>query len=73
MLNAQGFRVALVHGNEASAPRQREAAAQALPDAEVWPAAETDRLIDHLAGCAGVVGGGQRISHIVVAGCAPPG
>ena len=66
MLNAQGFRVALVHGNDSERVAS-EAMAQALPDAEVWPAMELDRLIDHLAGCAGVVGVDSGISHIAVA------
>lgn len=66
MLNAQGFRVALVHGNEPERAAS-VAMAQAMPDAVVWPAMDLDALIDHLGGCAGVVGVDSGISHIAVA------
>lgn len=65
-LNAQGFRVALVHGN---APEREasDALARGLQDAVVWPGMELDALIDHLAACVGVVGVDSGISHIAVA------
>ena len=70
MLNAQGFRVALVHGNDSDASPAKPWH-RALPDAEVWPAMELDRLIDHLAGCAGGGGEQRHQPHRGSAGCAP--
>jgi heptosyltransferase I len=65
-LNAQGYAVALIHGNEAEQQLAQQIAA-ALSQAEVWPHLELDALTDALAGCDGVIGVDSGLSHIAVA------
>jgi len=65
-LNAQGYAVALIHGNDAELQLAQHIAA-ALSQAEVWPRLELDALTDALAGCDGVIGVDSGLSHIAVA------
>lgn len=65
-LGEQGVGVALVHGN-ASEEEASVAMARALPHAVVWPRMALDVLVDHLAGCVGVIGVDSGISHLAVA------
>jgi heptosyltransferase-1 len=65
-LNAQGYGVALPHGNaEEQAMAQRIAGG--IERAQVWPRLGLDELTDALGGCAGVVGVDSGLSHIAVA------
>lgn len=65
-LNAQGYGVALPHGNTAEQDAAQQIA-QALEQAEIWRRLALDELIDALAGCAGVIGVDSGLSHIAVA------
>ncbi|MDD2882036.1 MAG: lipopolysaccharide heptosyltransferase I [Rhodoferax sp.] len=65
-LNAQGFGVALPHGNPAEAQMSKEIA-QDLEHAQIWPGMSLDALTDALATCAGVIGVDSGLSHIAVA------
>ena len=65
-LHAQGFQVALPHGNAAELERSQRLA-QALPNAVVWPSLSLDALTCELATCAGVIGVDSGLSHIAVA------
>lgn len=65
-LDAAGFDVALLHGNDAE-QRRSETMARAMRRAVVWPRLSLDALTDALAGCAGVIGVDSGLSHIAVA------
>ena len=65
-LLAQGYTLALPHGNEAEL-QQAQAIAQPLAGAQVWPRLGLDALTDALAACAGVIGVDSGLSHIAVA------
>jgi heptosyltransferase-1 len=65
-LQAQGFQLALPHGDATELARA-QALAQALPGARVWPRLPLDQLLVQLATCAGVVGVDSGLSHIAVA------
>lgn len=65
-LNAQGYGVALPHGNAAE-QQVAEQIAQGLAQAEVWPRLALDALTDALGACAGVIGVDSGLSHIAVA------
>lgn len=65
-LNAQGFGVALLHGNDAEQQQAQDLARQ-LAQATVWPRLGLDALTDALAGCAGVIGVDSGLSHMAVA------
>lgn len=66
-LSEAGYRVALVHGNDAELATSR-AIAQAVGDAaSVWPVLKLDALTQALAPCAGVIGVDSGVSHIAVA------
>lgn len=65
-LQAQGFALALPHG-DAQEQARAEALAQALPGATVWPRLPLDQLLPQLARCAGVVGVDSGLSHLAVA------
>lgn len=65
-LAAQGYSVALPHGNEIELARSQTLAA-ALPGAVVWPRLPIDALASQLATCAGAVGVDSGLSHIAVA------
>jgi heptosyltransferase-1 len=66
-LLAQGWAVALPHGNDEELDRS-ERIARALGDnAHVWPRLELGALTDRIAGCAGVIGVDSGLSHIAVA------
>jgi heptosyltransferase-1 len=65
-LNAQGYTVALAHGNAAELATSHTIAAQ-LQDAWVWPSMNLDALTDTMAACAGVIGVDSGLSHIAVA------
>ena len=66
-LIAQGFHVALPHGDDAERERC-ERLAQALgKGARVWPRLDLGRLTDCLAACAGVIGVDSGLSHVAVA------
>ena len=66
LLLAQGYTLALPHGNEAEL-QQSQAIAQPLAGAQVWPRLGLDALTDALAACAGVIGVDSGLSHIAVA------
>jgi len=65
-LLAQGYALALPHGNEAEL-QQAQAIARPLAGAQVWPRLGLDALTDALAACAGVIGVDSGLSHIAVA------
>jgi len=65
-LLAQGYTLALPHGNEAEL-QQAQTIAQPLAGAQVWPRLGLDALTDALAACAGVIGVDSGLSHIAVA------
>lgn len=65
-LLAQGYTVALPHGNAAEL-QQAQAIAGPLAGAQVWPRLGLDALTDALAACAGVIGVDSGLSHIAVA------
>jgi heptosyltransferase-1 len=65
-LNDAGYAVALAHGSDTEQRRSEQIAA-ALARAQVWPRLALDALLDHLAGCRGVVGVDSGLSHIAVA------
>ena len=65
-LLAQGYTLALPHGNEAEL-QQAQAIAQPLAGAQIWPRMGLDALTDALAACAGVIGVDSGLSHIAVA------
>jgi heptosyltransferase-1 len=66
-LIAQGFTVALPHGNEPERERGERLAAALGPQAQVWPRLDLGQLTDRLAACAGVIGVDSGLSHIAVA------
>lgn len=65
-LDAAGFDVALLHGNDAEQARS-EALAGQMRQAWVWPRLGLDALTDAMAACAGVIGVDSGLSHIAVA------
>lgn len=65
-LNADGFGVALPHGNAAE-EAVSHALASGLAHAQVWPRLALDALLDAMACCAGVIGVDSGLSHIAVA------
>ena len=65
-LLAQGYTLALPHGNEAER-QQAQAIAQPLAGAQLWPRLGLDALTDALAACAAVIGVDSGLSHIAVA------
>ena len=65
-LLAQGYTLALPHGNEAEL-QQAQAIARSLAGAQVWPRLGLDALTDAMAQCAGVIGVDSGLSHIAVA------
>ena len=65
-LMAQGYRLALPHGNDAEL-QQAQAIARPLAGAQVWPRLGLDALTDAMAECAGVIGVDSGLSHIAVA------
>lgn len=65
-LNADGFGVALPHGNAAE-EAVSHALASGLAHAQVWPRLALDALLDSMACCAGVIGVDSGLSHIAVA------
>jgi heptosyltransferase-1 len=65
-LLAQGYTLALPHGNEAEL-EQAQAIARPLAGAQIWPRLGLDALTDALAACAGVIGVDSGLSHIAVA------
>ena len=69
-LNAQGFGIALAHGNLTEEQRSKDIASQLNQDkctAEVLPRLGIDALVDAMAGTAGVVGVDSGLSHLAVA------
>jgi heptosyltransferase-1 len=66
-LIAQGYTLALPHGNEPERQRSERLAADLGPQAQVWPRLDLGRLTDRLAECAGVIGVDSGLSHIAVA------
>ena len=65
-LLAQGYILALPHGNEAEL-QQAQSIAQPLAGAQIWPRLGLDALTDAMASCAGVIGVDSGLSHIAVA------
>jgi heptosyltransferase-1 len=65
-LMAQGYTLALPHGNDAEL-QQAQAIARPLAGAQVWPRLGLDALTDAMAQCAGVIGVDSGLSHIAVA------
>ena len=65
-LNAQGYTLALPHGNEEER-RAAEVIAMQLEHAIVWPRLDLDTMIDALNTCVGVVGVDSGLSHLAVA------
>lgn len=65
-LNAQGFSIALTHGNAAEELRSHEIVEQ-LNDAVVWPRLGLGAMVDALADASGVVGVDSGLSHMAVA------
>ena len=65
-LQAQGHRVALLHGTDEELQRC-ERLAQALPGAQVWPRLTLDQMLRPLSRCAGVIGVDSGPSHLAVA------
>ena len=65
-LMAQGYTLALPHGNDAEL-QQAQAIARPLAGAQVWPRLGLDALTDAMAACAGVIGVDSGLSHIAVA------
>ena len=65
-LNAEGFDIALAHGNDAEEQRS-DAIAQQLKNAQVLPRLGLDTMLDVLAASAGVVGVDSGLSHMAVA------
>ena len=63
---AQGYTLALPHGNDAEL-QQAQAIAQPLAGAQVWPRLGLDALTDAMAQCAGVIGVDSGLSHMAVA------
>ncbi|GAC1542617.1 MAG: lipopolysaccharide heptosyltransferase I [Ramlibacter sp.] len=66
-LLAQGCGIGLPHGNDAERERSQTIAAALGSAAQVWPRLDLGRLVDRLAGCAGVIGVDSGLSHIAVA------
>jgi heptosyltransferase I len=66
-LIAQGYSIALVHGNDAEEQRSVRLAAALGSAAQVWPRMPLDALTDQLAQCAGVIGVDSGLSHVAVA------
>ena len=65
-LRAEGYAVAIAHGNDAE-EQQALAIAQGLDQALVWPRWPLDVLVDALAACDGAIGVDSGLSHIAVA------
>jgi heptosyltransferase I len=66
-LMAQGYGIALLHGNEDELARSQRLAKALGAAAQVWPRLALDALTDNLAACAGVIGVDSGLSHIAVA------
>ena len=65
-LQAQGWGVDVLHGNDAEESRAH-VLAQGIEGAQVWPRLSLDALTDRMAQCAGVIGVDSGLSHIAVA------
>ncbi len=66
-LLAQGFHIALLHGNDDEETRSQHLAQALGKHAQVWPRLSLDALTDQLAGCAGAIGVDSGLAHIAVA------
>lgn len=66
-LLAQGFHIALLHGNGEEEQRSQHIAQALGKDVQVWPRLALDALTDKLASCAGAIGVDSGLSHIAVA------
>ena len=73
-MNAQGYPIALPHGNAVELATSQAIAAALNAEggehetrATVWPRLALDALTQHLAQCAGVIGVDSGLSHIAVA------
>lgn len=66
-LMAEGCSVGLPHGDDAELERAQRIAQALGPPAQLWPRLDLGRLIDRMAGCAGVIGVDSGLSHIAVA------
>jgi heptosyltransferase-1 len=65
-LEADGFALALPHGNDEEAQRSQWLA-QRCQHAQVWPRLSLDALLEAMRGCAGVIGVDSGLSHMAVA------
>jgi heptosyltransferase-1 len=65
-LEADGFALALPHGNDEEAQRSQWLA-QRCQHAQVWPRLSLDALLESMRGCAGVIGVDSGLSHMAVA------
>ena len=66
-LRADGYALAIAHGNDAEAAQAR-AIAQGIDQAVVvWPRLGLDAMLDALAACTGAIGVDSGLSHIAVA------
>ena len=66
-LIAEGFSVGLPHGDDTELARAQRLAQALGPQAQVWPRLDLGRLVDRMAGCAGVIGVDSGLSHVAVA------
>jgi heptosyltransferase-1 len=66
-LIAQGFSVGLPHGDDTELARAQRIAPALGPCAQVWERLDLGRLVDRMAGCAGVIGVDSGLSHVAVA------
>jgi heptosyltransferase I len=66
-LLAQGYQIALLHGNADEQQRSQRMADALGAGARVWPRLDLDALTDRLASCAGAIGVDSGLSHIAVA------
>jgi heptosyltransferase-1 len=65
-LEADGFALALPHGNDEEEQRSQWLA-QRCQHAQVWPRLSLDALLEAMRGCAGVIGVDSGLSHMAVA------
>ncbi len=66
-LTAQGYQIALVHGNAEEEERSQRLAQALGTAARVWPRLPLNALTDRLANAAGVIGVDSGLSHVAVA------
>jgi heptosyltransferase-1 len=66
-LIAQGFTLALPHGNDEERDRAERLARAFGEHARVWQRQDLGTLADRLAGCAGAIGVDSGLSHVAVA------